>query len=151
MFVNRQTNLQMKNRIADLLSYLYFCSDLFGVIIVDEEKQVQAHSAFLEVLKEILHDAGKTSRKMKVQLAYRICKRVGLGSSRGDVFIVAKAVGISFSFAKRIVHCVLDGGREEDLFERRRPKTAFNNSEWAQKLKDFAFQPENARSVPGYY
>ena len=118
---------------------------------MDEEKQQRARLAFAEVLGEILHESGKSSRKLKVQLAFRICKRIGFGSSRGDVFVISKVVGISFSFAKRIVNCALNGGCEEDLFVRQRPKTAFANTEWPQKLKDFAFQPENARSVPGEY
>ena len=130
-------------------SNLLLKSELFGVVIVDEDKHAKARLAFPEVLTGILGESGKSSRKLKVQLAFRICREVGHGSSRGDVVIVSKVVGISFPFAKKIVLCALNGGCEEDLFERRRPRTSFANTEWAKKFKDFALSPENARSVPG--
>ena len=127
----------------------FICSESFGVVLVDEEKHERVRLAFADVLAGIIGESGKSSRKLKVQLAFRICKSVGLGSSRGDVAVLSNVVGISFNFTKRIVHSALNGGSEEDLFEKRRPKTAFANTEWVKKLRDFAFQPENARSVPG--
>ena len=62
--------------------------------------------------------------------------------------IVANTVGISQTFAKRILLTSLHGV-EEDLFNRKRASDAFDSTEWPKRFQDFTFRPENARSVPG--
>ena len=115
---------------------LLFILSLFscpsGVLLVDQTKQEAANAAFLEVLAEILDDAGKSARKLKVQLAFRLCRRLGILGEHGDVALITKAVGISHSFATRIVHCALNNdAREDDLFERKRASTSFESSGWS--------------------
>ena len=77
-----------------------------------------------------------------------LCKALELKGSRGDAAILAKTVGISFGFANRILHAFLDGS-EDALMRRRKRATAFESTEWGAKFKEFVFQPENARPVPG--
>ena len=130
------------------VSFLREFFNFVGIHSVDEEKQKVANDAFAEVLAGILSEPGKTTRKLKVQLGYRLSQRLQLQGSRGDVAIVAKHVGISHSFARRIVLCSLNGS-EAELFERKKATTTFGESSWPQKLMDFATRADNGRSVPG--
>ena len=105
--------------------------------------------AFLECLSEIFAEPGKSTRKLKVQLGFRLCKKLGLNGSRGDIKIVACTIGVGRAFAKRIVLCSVNG-QEEDLFVKPTSSRSFLNSEWHPRFDEFAFRPEHARSVPGY-
>ena len=132
--------------------FAHLCSDslrYFGLALVDVEKQRRAGDALPEVLSGILDEPGKSSRILKIQLAFRLSKHLELTGGHGDIQIVANIVGISGSFAKRILLHSLNGGAESDLFERKKPFSAFENTEWPERLNDFAFRPDNARSVPG--
>ena len=116
---------------------------------MDEDRQAEANKAFLEILAGILNDPGPPSRKLKVQLGFRLCKQLGVNGSRGDILIlIARTLQIVTKFATRIVRCSIDG-KEEDLFVRKSSSTSFLNTKWAESLNDFAFQPDVSRSVPG--
>ena len=102
----------------------------------------------MEILTGILKEPGRPTRKLKVMLGFRLCKQLGLNGSHGDFMLVSRTLGIGRSFAKRIVLCSIDG-KEEDLFVRKPSSRCFLNTEWHHKLDEFAFRPENARSIPG--
>ena len=119
-----------------------------GIHQTDATLEKRVDDAFMEALSTTLHLPGDSSRTMVIRLGLELCKGLSLEGKRGDVSILARKLGISHNFAKKILMASLHG-TEEALWKRKKRSSAFESTEWAAKFKEFVFKAEHARPVPG--
>ena len=117
-------------------------------VYVDDSTSTQIDEAFHEVLTTMMHEPGEASKHLTIRLSLGLCKKLELKGAQGDISMLARKVGISHHFAAKILRAFL-AGNEDALFVKKRKSTAIQETEWPAKFKEFVFQPQFARAVPG--
>jgi hypothetical protein len=120
-----------------------------GITIVEKNKQQQATILFQSILQKQLFVHNEQTRLFKAKLGVELVKQLELQGTRGDVALLAKTISSSNDSAKRIIHAVLEDD-VKNLFKFKARTAGIKGTEWLEKFHSFAFQPENARSMPGF-
>ena len=119
-----------------------------GISIVDVSLEARVKEAANQVMQTMLKDRHETTRVIRACCGVEIIQSLQLDNSRGNVTLLANAIGSSRKYAHRVMKAV-EHGDIESLFERKAPRFAIHTTEWPRRLSEFAHKPENARSFPG--
>ena len=65
-----------------------------GIVSVDVSKQSKADELFPEIIHELLHEPGQSSRILTIKLGIQLAKELHLDGSRGDATLLAKTLRI---------------------------------------------------------